>query len=384
MHFEEIIKQFRIVLTSKLSSREDRSQFIEVTMILIVGLLCGLFNPNQVAQQLGISPNNLYQALRQMDARQWRALLEKLMLEMAIRELNNYESASPSSRSRLEASLSIDDTLVKRLGEVLSYIWAWYSGQVKSVRRGQDLLGIVLKINGRILPLSLVWVSKQGRGSTDKPAVLLREMKRLKELFERVGIPITSLAMSMDSWWASNPISEQLAEEGFSKQVICAKANLVFETKAGRKKLPLHRKEMELKEGWGHTEPAKRVRGKSPTFGDVALIFFQRARTKAYALIAPQRLMRSCEALRVWRNHQAVETFWKRLKRWLGLGQMQMRGRVGAWAELSLRVMAYLLAQEMLTKEVKTIFQLSQHLRRESTFAELVNKHFHSNRLALC
>jgi hypothetical protein len=162
MHFKEIIRQFRVVLTSKLSSREDRSELIEITMILIVGLLCGLFNPNQVAQQLGVSPNKLYSTLREMDARRWRVLLEKLVLEAAREELKNYESASASSRSRLQASLSIDDTLVKRLSEVLSYVWAWYSGQAKSVRRGQDLLGIVLKINGRILPLSLVWVSKQG------------------------------------------------------------------------------------------------------------------------------------------------------------------------------------------------------------------------------
>lgn len=383
MHFEEIINQFRLVLTSKLSSRQDRSEFIDITMILIVGLLCGLFNPNQVAQQLDVSPNKLYSTLREMDARQWRALLEKLIFEAAIQELSNYESASAASRSRLQASLSIDDTLVKRLSEVLSYVWAWYSGQVKDVRRGQDLLAIVLKINGKILPLSLVWVSKQGRGPTNKPAILLREMKRLKELFGQAGVDITSLALSMDSWWASNPLSLELAEEGFSKQVICAKANLVFETKEGRKKLPLHREAIELKQGWGHSEPAKRVRAKSPTLGEVALIFFQRARSKAYALIAPQRLMRSCEALRIWKNHQAVETFWKRLKRWLGLGQMQMRGREGAWAELSLRVMAYLLAQEMMSEEVRTIFQLTQHLRRESTFAELINKHFHSDLLAL-
>jgi len=384
MHFADIINQFRLVLTSKLSTPQDRSQFIEITMILIVGLLCGLFNPNQIAQQLGVSPGLFYSAIRELDAPKWRALLEKLMLETAIKELNIYQSASPSTRSRLQASLSIDDTLVKRLAEVLSYVWAWYSGQLKDVRRGQDLLGIVLKIGNKIVPLSLVWVSKQGRGSTSKPALLLREMKRLKELFGQAGVDITSLPVSFDSWWASNPVSQQLADMGFDHQVICAKANLVFETKEGRKKLPLHRKGIELKQGWGHSEPAKRVRAKSPTFGDVALIFFQRARSKAYALIAPQVLMRSCEALRVWRNHQAVETFWKRLKRWLGLGQMQMRGREGAWGELSLKVMAYLLAQQMISKEVRTIFQLTQRLRRESTFAELVSKHFHSDLLGFC
>jgi hypothetical protein len=75
-----------------------------------------------------------------------------MTLEAAIEELNHYQSASASTRSRRQASLSVDDTLVKRLGRVLSYVWAWYNGQVKDVRRGQDLLARVLKIGGRILP----------------------------------------------------------------------------------------------------------------------------------------------------------------------------------------------------------------------------------------
>jgi hypothetical protein len=58
-------------------------------------------------------------------------------------------------------------------------------------------------------------------------------------------------------------------------------------------------------------------------------------------VICPVRPLRTCEALRLWVNHSAVETFWKRLKHWLGLGQMQLRKRCGSWAELGLRVLAY-------------------------------------------
>lgn len=383
MHFAEIINQFRVILTSKLSSGKSRSQFIEILLILIVGLLCGLFNPNQIAQQLGLSPKEFYSTLRELSPAAWRRLLEKMMIDAAIEELKKYQQASPATRSRLQASIAIDDSLVKRLGRTLSYVWAWYSGQLKTVKKGQELLGIVLKINGRIIPLGLIWVSKQGRGSTTKPDVLIKALQELREEFKKEGISLTDLPISFDSWWVSSPTSSKLEEIGFKKQIISGKANLVFETKEGRKKLPQLREEASLKEGWGHRTPAARMKVRNPTLGEVALIIFKRRRSRAYALIAPSVKMRVCEAMRVWLNHYAVETFWKRMKRWLGLGQMQMRGRCGAWAELSLRVMAYFLGEKIYNKEVRTIFQLTQALRREGTFLELIDEHFHEALAAL-
>jgi len=383
MHFAEIINQFRLVLTSKFANNKLRPEFIEILLILTVGLLCGLFNPNQIAQQLGVSPKDFYSALRELSVYSWRRLLEKMLLEAAVAELNNYNEASAATKSRMKASIAIDDSLVKRLGQALSYVWAWYSGQLKSVKQGQELLGIVLKINGRILPLRLIWVSKQGRSSTNKPDVLIKAMQQLKQAFEKEGFRLTDLAISMDSWWVSNPVSERLAEVGFDKQIICGKANLVFETKQGRKKLPQIRREVNLEQGWGHRTPAARMRVTNPTLGEVALIIFSRPRSRASGLIAPVVKMRVCEGLRVRLNHYAVETFWKRMKRWLGLGQMAMRGREGAWAELGLRVMAYFLGTKMLNGEVRTIFQLTQALRREGTFLELIDEHFHQQLLAL-
>lgn len=44
--------------------------------------------------------------------------------------------------------------MVKRFGEAISYVWAWYSGQAKQVVRGQDLVGIVLRIGTEIIPLA--------------------------------------------------------------------------------------------------------------------------------------------------------------------------------------------------------------------------------------
>ena len=133
--------------------------------------------------------------------------------------------------------------------------------------------------------------------------------------------------------------------------------------------------------GWGQPREGQRVRGANPSLGQMAAIMFDHRRSKTFAVICPSRLLRTCEGLRIWANHQAVETFWKRLKKWLGLGQMQSRGRRGAWAELSLRVVAYFFALDLFGVNGTTLAQITHWLRRQGRFAELINEHF---QLDLC
>lgn len=381
MPLTNTINRYRVILLDKLcrSKVPDRKALVEVVMILIVGILYGLYNPHQVARELDIGPKQLYRALKQLSAAAWRRLLERMMTQAALERLQQFQDRSLATQSRQHASLSIDDTVQKRLGKALSYVWAWYSGQAKRVINGQDLVGIVLRIGEEILPLRLVWVSKQGRGSTSKPAVVLKVLKELKAEFDRQGVDLTALGVSLDSWWINEEFSRALAALGFDKQVICGKSHLVLETEQERQSLRAHRDQLKLTAGWGHERPAHRVRGESPTFGEVAVVFFARPRTKAFALLCAHRLLRTCEALRLWENYHAVEVFWKRLKSWLGLGQMQLRGRGGAWAELALRGLAYVMAQSGLGLQsgTCTLVQLRHRLHRQGTFAELIEEHFH-------
>ncbi|MEO0250331.1 MAG: helix-turn-helix domain-containing protein [candidate division WOR-3 bacterium] len=78
---EKIIQQYQVILTWKLMWGQERRAFVEVVMILLVGILWGLYNPNQVAEQLGINPNQLYARLKELSARQWRRLLDQMILE---------------------------------------------------------------------------------------------------------------------------------------------------------------------------------------------------------------------------------------------------------------------------------------------------------------
>jgi len=173
MQTTKAFDQYKGILLEKLCrsqlSEAERRDLIEVIMVLIVGTLYGLYNPHQVARELGIAPKRWYSQLKRLDARAWRRLLERLQ---------SYQARSAATKSRQQASLSIDDTVQKRLGKELSYVWSWYSGQAKKTLAGQDLIGIVLCIGKQIIPLRLVWVSKQGRGGTGKVAVVLREMEQ--------------------------------------------------------------------------------------------------------------------------------------------------------------------------------------------------------------
>jgi hypothetical protein len=312
-----------------------------------------------------------------MSAHRWRKLLERVMMEAAIAALKSYEGMSAATKSRQQVSISVDDSVVKRLGKVLSYVWVWYSGQIRNQTKGQDLIGIVLKIGNQIIPLRLVLVSKQGRDNTTKPDVVIRELSSLKAAFSEAGIDITNLGISFDSWWLGQEFVKKLNGLGFDKQVICAKQNTQLKVGREQKSLSEHYFDNTLEPGWGHTTPAARLKGTNSEFGKIAVVLFDVKRSTAFAIMLPARLLRTCEALRIWLNHPAVETFWKRLKHWLGQGKMALQGRDGAWAELCLRVLAYFFALRLFDENVSTLNQLYHHLRRQSTFADLVCKHFH-------
>ena len=64
--------------------------------------------------------------------------------------------------------ISVDDTFVFRYGTDIAYTSNWWSSQAKQPMRGQNILGITIKIGERIIPLNMRLISKQGR--TDKPS----------------------------------------------------------------------------------------------------------------------------------------------------------------------------------------------------------------------
>src|SRR5919197_1599730 len=108
MELRDAITQFRAILLPHLARKQECGEFVEIILVLLVGLLWGLYNPHQLARQLGCAPGEFYQALHSLSARQWRALLATSMVEQALARLHHYQQRSPATRSRLQATLAVD------------------------------------------------------------------------------------------------------------------------------------------------------------------------------------------------------------------------------------------------------------------------------------
>ena len=67
---------------------------------------------------------------------------------------------SASTLSRLYPVISVDDTFVFRYGSDISYTSDWWSSQAKQPVKGQNILGITIKIGERIIPLNMRLISK--------------------------------------------------------------------------------------------------------------------------------------------------------------------------------------------------------------------------------
>ena len=58
--------------------------------------------------------------------------------------------------------MAVVKRVIDRVGKRLRCTWSWYGGRWKQVVNGQNLLGIVLTINGKALTIHLLFCSKQG------------------------------------------------------------------------------------------------------------------------------------------------------------------------------------------------------------------------------
>ena len=166
--------------------------------------------------------------------------------------------------------MAVDDSVIDRVGKRLRCTWSWYSGRWKKVVLGQNLLGIVLTINGKALPIHLLFCSKQGCQNTDKPGLLLSMLTRLKKEFAKQDVDITTIPLTMDSWYVSESLKQKLHQLGFRKIVVVGKGNYVFDDGEVKNSASQWKKEIEYDSTyWGINVPAQRKTVSNPSFGGV-------------------------------------------------------------------------------------------------------------------
>jgi hypothetical protein len=367
--------------------RQGNRTAFEVLMALAFAHLFGFYNPKQLADFLDIPHQKLYTQLKEWSLYYLKAMLIRFMVKQAVEHLKPVLQKSAATQSRAGLTLSVDNSVIDRLGKFLRCTWSWYSGRCHDVVRGQDLLGIVLTINHMALPLHLLFCSKQGRYNTNKADILVSMLTRLKAEFHREGIDLTKIPLTMDSWFVSQPLRQRLHDLGFTKIIIAGKSNYTFTIDGTKQDASQWKKDLVLcHPTWGIDVPSCRVQGLSPTFGAITLFFFQKSTTRSYYLMNFSRVsMRGAEIWHIWKQHHLIECFWKMLKSILHIRAMQLQGN-GLYTALLIKVVAYLLALRLQAHRPfskLSITQIRRKLSRDHDLKDLLMTHFHLPALAM-
>ena len=361
--------------------RQGKLVAFQTLMFLALAHFFGVYNPKQLADFLGIPHQKLYAQLKEWSLYYLREMLTRFMVKQAAERLKPVLAKSPATLSRAGITLSVDNSVIDRLGRLLRCTWSWYSGRWKKVVYGQDLLGIVLTLGGVVFPLGLWFCAKQGRANTDKPSLLIAMLVRLKEAFVKEGIDITVFPITLDSWFVSDWLRKELYALGFSKIIIAGKGNYTFTIRGKKQKASLWKKELTLSQPqWGIEVPALRVQALSPTFGEIVVFFYKKRTTRNYYLMDfSESPMRGAEVWHIWKQHATIEAFWKLLKSVLKINAMQLQGD-GLYTALLIKVLAYVLAIRVQAKREFSKFSITQIMRkiqREYDMKTLLKEHFH-------
>ena len=357
--------------------RDMTPELAETLLLLSTGHLFGLYNPNQVADALSISKNRLYRDLQDMSLYQWKSLLIGITSTLAIEAIRETQSKSASTQSRRCITISVDDTNDQRYAKTLSYCYNWWSKDKNAAVNCRNILAITLKIGDVILPLNIRIVAKQGRGNTDKPTCFRTMIEEVLDVFDAQGINLRKYPITFDSWYGSKAVIETLSALGFTRILVHGKSNYVMEIDGETAKLSAHKKTIKLlPHQWGCDKPVRRLRAKSPTFGQLVLLFFS-AHGKTQTMMVFGEPLRSAEILHIWAQHHGIEQFWRHLKTDLRLSAMSLHQRNGAYGTLGIKVLSYLMMQQVSRATRLTFHQIKLQLSGDRQMLSIISAHFH-------
>ena len=360
--------------------RGDQGAF-ELVMFLSLGHFFGIYNPKQLADFLGIAPQRLYSELKAWSLYRLKKVLFHFMVKQAAEALRPILAKSAATHSRAGITLAVDNSVIDRLGRLLRCTWRWYSGRAKKVVNGQELLGIVLTVQGWVFPLHLLFVSKQGRANTDKPSLLISMFKQLVEAFRQEGIDITLFPITLDSWYASQDLKHKLHSLGFHKIIVAGKSNYVLTIEGNKQDAASWKKTLKLRQNqWGIEVPACRKKALSPTFGKIVVFFYLKRTTKTYYLMDMSQIpLRGAEIRHIWKQHHLIEWFWKTLKSTFKIKEMRLQ-QEGLYTGLVIKILAYLLALRLKAQRAfskASITQIMRKIQRNYDLQTLLKQHFH-------
>jgi hypothetical protein len=370
------LKAFQVLFYRKF--RQNDQEGVEILLMLACGHIFEIFTPNQLADTLNIDKNKVYGAIYSWSVFQFRRMFLLMGCHEAVELIREVVCKSPSTLSRKRITICVDDTVIDRLGKVISLTYSWYSGRHKKVIKGQNIIAITIKIGDRIIPLSIRPVGKQGRSNTSKPQIFRDMIEGVIEFFKNEEIDITQFPITFDSWYGSKDLAEMLEEQGFDQILVHAKSNYVFTIDGKKEKLSSHNQNIQLQDNlWGCKGIGiTRKAAESPTFGKVILLFF-RDLTRSKCIISLGRKLRGCEILSIWKQHHSIEQFWRSLKNDLQIHRIRLRARNGVYGMIAIKLLAYLLMERLSALTNLTFHQIKLYAKREINLWSFFCEHFH-------
>jgi len=341
-------------------------EWVELLLLIALGTLCGAWNPHQVCQTLGLPLSGTYAEVGAVSLYYWHKLLRDVLYDRAIPLLLERQGKSAATHSRDVWVWAVDNMVIARFATALGYVWKWWSGHVKQVREGQDIIVLLLIVGDRVLPLDVRIVSKQGPHVGSKPDIHQEMMDEAEQRFDEAGIDIHQFKVSGDSAFLNRWAADLCAALRVGG-VFRGKGTYGFEIDGQRQTAAQWKRTFasRLAKGWGCEEEGYRVAAVSPTFGKVILVFYRPkgGKDRIQYLIVVGRPLRACEALRVQHAHHWIEEFWQVLRSVLHVEATSLQGRAGALAGLGIQVLAYLLLEEVQhgLKKMRRFSQLTLH-----------------------
>ena len=375
-NINKAIEQFQEFFDTNFKRCDQES--VEILLMLAYGHMFDIFTPNQLIQTLGLDKNNVYDAIKSWSIYHLRKLFLNAGFVQAKELIAEALTKSPATRSRMRITLCVDDTVIDRMGKLISLTYSWFSGRHHDVVKGQNIIAITIKIGERVIPLCIRPVGKQGRGNTSKPEIFRDMLHCVLELFQQEGTNLNQFPITFDSWYGSDDLVKILKEAGFDQILIHAKSNYVFTIDGKKQKLSLHKKEIQLDDSaWGCKGiPVARKQAESPTFSKAILVFFMDC-SKLKCLMVFGRKLRACEAISIWKQHHSIEQFWRRLKYDLQIHRMRLRSRQGVYATVAVKLVAYLVMEKISSMTRMTFQQVKNYAKRDIDLCSFFDEHFH-------
>ena len=325
---------------------------VETMMLLGLGVLSGAYTPHQVIERLGLDKNQIYKALGAESATEWRRVIQELGYEALLHAVGRVLEKSAATRSRVCLTLILDDSLFRRYARQMASIFKWWGAAFKAVRKGHDVLGLMIEVAGQVFILDWVVVSKCGRKRKPRGKYASEMLSEFERRLQAAGIDPGLFGLTTDWWYGQVPELVQAAAEIGLTVVSEPAINESFSVGGQEFTVRELKARFRMQSLWGGI-PTQRLRATSKTFGEVILVLFKERDTltllmaKVEKTKQAQEELRALPVIRIHKQRHWIEQTWRWQKCQLRTGKIQVRKGHKPKAGYTCRTVTYAILGEL-------------------------------------